>query len=80
MSLCPAARVWIALDIFSSFRREAAAAALLFAGGWSRRGSRESRAAAPASNSSGSLSQVTFLSCKIGALISIGLYWDAEEQ
>lgn len=37
MSLCPAARVLIALDIFSSFRREAAAAALLFASGWSSR-------------------------------------------
>lgn len=47
MSLCPAARVLIALDIFSSFWREAAAAPLLFASGWGSLGWRERRARLP---------------------------------
>lgn len=60
MSLCPAARVLIALDISSSFRREAAAAAVLFARGWSSLGQRGKRVIAAASSSSGNVAKSFF--------------------
>lgn len=60
MSLCLAARVLIALDISSSFRREATAAALLFARGWSILGQREKRVTAAASSSSGHVAKSLF--------------------
>lgn len=65
MSLCPAASVLMALDIFPCFRREVTAAPLLFASGGAEEREERGELAASASSSSGDLGQVTFLSCEV---------------